>query len=864
MQAAAAGLALVALGACGGGGEDPPPDPPAGTPPVITSQPTNATAAEGATAMFSVTATGTGLSYQWRKNGAAIAGATAATHTTPATAAADDNALFTVVVSNSTGSVTSNPATLHVSPTDVTPSIVTDPASIAVVEGATATFTVVANGTAPAYQWRKNGNPIAGATSASYTTPPTTPADNAAQFTVVVSNSVGTATSGIATLTVTNQPAVAPSFTSPVANRSVTEGATATFSAAVTGTAPFTYQWRKNGAQIAGATAAAYTTPATVLADNGALFSVVVTGPGGTATSADATLTVTPVVTAPSITTSPAAATASVGGTATFSVVATGTGPLTYQWRKGGVAIAGATAASYTTGTLVQGDNNALFSVVVTGPGGVATSADAKLTVAPAITTQPANQTALNGAAASFSVVATGSATLSYQWRKDGTAITGATSSTYTIPAVTFHEDGALYTVVVTNGAGSVTSSAGRLTVTLPPSTVSQLAAGQTHSVAVRSNGTVFTWAYWGAAVYNNRAGAGALAFSPGTAVRARNVDNTPFLGAVSAAAGINHTVVLKTDGTVWAWGDIGGAVYGECPIGDGVCVARNYPTQVRDADGVPFTQAKQVVAGEHYSVALRTDGSVWSWGTNYYGQLGIGTVGNAGALNPVAVLNPVGGALTGVSKVAAGPWHALALKTDGTVVAWGRNQYGQLGDGAPTATVAVPRTVEISAGVPLSNVVAIAAGATHSVALLADGSVYAWGYNVYGALGDGTTINRPRAALVKDSNGVGITGITAISAGEDVSVYLRSDNTVLTSGRNQYGQLGDNTNAASQINPVPVRDAANAPFTGVNLIATSLSHTLVRRSDDSVWAWGLNTAYQVGDTTNVNRRNPVPIPAGN
>ncbi|MCX8004390.1 MAG: immunoglobulin domain-containing protein [Burkholderiaceae bacterium] len=173
--------------------------------PSITAHPQNQTVTAGQTATFSVTAAGSApLSYQWRRNGTDIAGATASTYTTPATTLADNGAQFTVVVSNAAGSVTSNPATLTVQAAPVPPSITAQPQSASVTEGQTATFTVTATGTAPlSYQWRRNGTAIAGATASTYTTPATTLADNGAQFTVVVSNAAGSVTSNPATLTVT-------------------------------------------------------------------------------------------------------------------------------------------------------------------------------------------------------------------------------------------------------------------------------------------------------------------------------------------------------------------------------------------------------------------------------------------------------------------------------------------------------------------------------------------------------------------------------------------------------------------------------------------------------------------------------------
>src|SRR5881396_2233889 len=185
--------------------------------PTITTPPANQTVAAGQTATFTVVAGGTApLSYQWQKNGANITGATSASYTTPITTTADSGSTFRVVVTNTAGTVTSSAATLTVNAAAVAPTITTQPANQTVTAGQTATFAVVAAGTAPlGYQWQKNGANITGATSASYTTPATTTADSGSTFRVVVSNSAGTVTSSAATLTVNPAPAPAVQFLSP-------------------------------------------------------------------------------------------------------------------------------------------------------------------------------------------------------------------------------------------------------------------------------------------------------------------------------------------------------------------------------------------------------------------------------------------------------------------------------------------------------------------------------------------------------------------------------------------------------------------------------------------------------------------------
>jgi hypothetical protein len=462
-------LAVAGILSCGGGGGGSTSG--GGTTPFvapsITTQPVSQTKQLGQTATFSVGASGNPVpAYQWSRNGSPINGAVNASYTAPASTKSDNGNTFAVVVTNSQGSVTSNNASLTV---QWAPTITTHPSGQTVMVGQVATFAVIADANpAPAYQWLKDGQPIAGATLASYTTPATTLSGTGATFTVVVSNNIGSQTSNTATLTV-NPVLVPPSITTQPESATVQVGQNASFSVVGSGTAPLNYQWRKNGAGItANGTGSTFSISAVQNSDAGSYDVIVNNVTNQPITSNVATLTVTPAPQAPSITTQPVDVAVTEGNSASFSVVAGGTAPLSYQWQKNQVDISGATLSTYSVSAASVADTGAKYRCHVTNATGEVYSTVATLTVnsaphAPVITSFTANPTSITiGQSTTLAWAVTGANSLSI----DGAIgdVTGLTSKQVTptnIGSIT-------YTLTATNTVGS-TPATTQVTVNSAP-----------------------------------------------------------------------------------------------------------------------------------------------------------------------------------------------------------------------------------------------------------------------------------------------------------------------------------------------------------------------------------------------------------
>lgn len=480
----------------------------------------------------------------------------------------------------------------------------------------------------------------------------------------------------------------------------------------------------------------------------------------------------------------------------------------------------------------------------------------------PVITAQPLALSTSYGKSATFSVSATSASTQSYQWQRDGNPIDGALEASYTLPIAVPGDSGASFSVVVTNSQGSTQSAAARLTVIdIPVAGPVRWAAGSSHTTFVRGDGTVLSWGNIQADIGTSLSGlmgVGLDAVVPGTPTSAKLSSGAPFTGAQAIAAGQWSTLVLKTDGTVWGWGYAG---WGNLGTGAFAFEQRS-PVQVKKTDGSALTGVVQMSAGIYStSMAVASDGAVWGWGQNRYGQLGLGSSSETGQYAAAPMLSPSGlGRFTDAVQVAAGISHALALKRDGSVYAVGWGDFGALGDGSTSIRTSLPVRVDLAPGVPLANVVGIAAGGNFSVVVLGDGTAYAWGTNSFGQLGNGARTQQNRPVRVRDASGRPMSGIVNVAAGNDFTMFLKADSTVWAVGNNSVGQLGTNSSAAFSAVPEVVKDTSGNVFGSVVGVYLTAGHTMVRRADGSLWVWGFNTFLQVGDLTSVTRRFPVRV----
>jgi len=370
--------------------------------------------------------------------------------------------------------------------------------------------------------------------------------------------------------------------------------------------------------------------------------------------------------------------------------------------------------------------------------------------------------------------------------------------------------------------------------------------AGGQHSMALREGGEVWAWGFNG----NGQLGNGTYVDQTAPVSITLPLDLASN-GVESISAGALHTLAVDNDGQAWAWGN-----GGDGSLGGGDYNWSSIPKPVSVSTGMGFVSA--VAAGTDHSLARCDDGTVWAWGTSTFGARGDGTSTTSNTPQLVDALSRVDG-------VDAGSRFSLAL-SDGKVWAWGQNLVGQLGDGTNTTCVAgnscslSPQQVEEEETL-LEGVISVAAGENFSLALKADGTVWAWGHGGYGNLGNGSSFNQAYAAPVDLYNSTSYA--VAISAGAYHSLALMADGTVLGWGRNDFGQLGSDPRVVTNVDP-PTRleglimERNASVGTSQGLLAGGGNHSLVILPDGGVKALGGNHYGQLG--IGVDTWSPQPV----
>ena len=606
---------------------------------------------------------------------------------------------------------------------------------------------------------------------------------------------------------------VAPTITQPPSDQTVIAGTSVSFPVVANGSVSMSYQWQHEGnnlvndSRVSGASTATLTLSGTQVSDAGS-YRVVVTNLAGAATSAVAVLTVR---LPPTIEASPTNLSLLVGINANFAASVSGDATLVFRWQKNGSdlsddgRISGTATVSLSIAAVTAADVGN-YHLVVTNDYGIATSADASLTVwfPPSITTPPVSQTVFAGTNAGFVAVASGTSPLAFQWRFNQAALPGATKTSLNLTNVQSANAGD-YNLVATNLYGSVTSAVAALTVTpsvpwltlQPKSLVASL--HQPVSLSGAASGTeplTVRWQREGVEV------AGATNFALNFAgVIGSNVGNYRVIVSNSLSS-VTSTQAFLAVVPVIAWGRTnygatvlpatatnvvamaaGGSASGTPCLAvryDGTVVSWGYdkdpgvPADVTNAVAVAIGGGLTQNEPAAHNFALRADGSVRGWGANTLGQVNI---------PPTA---------TNVVALAAGGGHGLALRADGSIVAWGSNSNGQT-NVPPAAT----------------NIVALAAGNRHSLALRADGTALAWGSNT-----SGQTNVPPNA-----------TNLVALSATGDMNLALRADGLVIG-----WGTL---------------RRPVSPLATNCIAVAVGGAHDTALRSDRTILAWGSSTYRQ-------------------
>jgi len=358
------------------------------------------------------------------------------------------------------------------------------------------------------------------------------------------------------------------------------------------------------------------------------------------------------------------------------------------------------------------------------------------------------------------------------------------------------------------------------------PAAEPKIAPGGRYTITLKTDGTL--WA-WGSNTF------GQLGINPADG----NPHPTPVqidtdTTWTSVTAGWNHTIALKTNGTLWAWGSNN---FGQ--LGIGTADGNAHPTPVQIGTDTTWTS---VTAGNFYTIARKADGTLWAWGSNNFGQLGIAPADGNPHPTPLQI-----GTDTTWSTMTAGWDHTIALKADRTLWAWGSNNFGQIGIG-PADGNPHPTPLQIGTDTTWSIVTA---GVYHTSALKTDGTLWAWGYNEFGQLGIGTADVGAHPTPVKIGTD---TTWTSVKAGNSYTNALKADGTLWAWGYNVQGQLGDGS-TTDRYAPVQIGAATNWTF-----VAAGDHHAIALKADGTLWAWGYNDRGQLGDGTTDDQHAPVQI----
>ena len=742
------------------------------------------------------------FTYQWLKDGVELQ---SSAHYSGATSSylyiydytPEDAGRYSVRVTNKGGSTTSNEAVVTIT-LPAPPVMTTNPSDKTALAGDYYVyFSAYASGVGVKYCWQKDGVDLvssarySGADSSSLYIYNPQPSD-AGTYTVRAYNAAGSVTGKPATLTV-NMPSL-PVITSQNqrGNISMVEGEAISFSCYINSVTNTAYQWYKDGQPISGATSQYYSKYNVTLDDAG-VYKLAATNPSGAIYSEEITVTISGAV-APVFVRQPDNQAAYAGRSATLESAATGRPAPTYQWYKNGVSISYSSATPYCGIYNAQSSDAGAYTVVATNKAGSVTSNAATLTILSPDSGKPLGIYPLTKEIGCGRVV--------YRvWVNSNASCTVVNDTPWL--SVSRAKGGYEGPVDITVAPNPI-PCARTATITI---------AGIKHTLTQHAAGTPVRELWAAGSNDNGQLGV----YKPQDPNGFKYI---PLENVKSVAVGNSHTLFLKDDGTLWG---VGYNSYGE--LGDGTTTTR--PAPVLIASGVI-----DAAAGANFSLFVKTDGSLWSMGMNNTGALGTGTTTYYQATaTPVHVAD-------NVVAVAAGDYHSLFKKADGTLWGMGSNGAGQLGDGTSTQRTSPVRITD--------NVRDIAAGASSSFYIKTDGSLWAMGDNSMGRLGIGATSCTLNPVQIAPN-------VQSIRVGFRQSVFLKTDGSLWGMGNNTNGQLGK----------APYNQTTPFQFaTGAINVAIGDTHTVYIKSDGSLWGLGDNQGNQLGSNVSWSISDPVQLAA--